>query len=40
VPALTLSAADSSAHQVACHLYGAGRSAPVSLDLEVAAGDA
>jgi peptide/nickel transport system ATP-binding protein len=40
VPALMLSAADSSAHQVACHLYGAGGAAPVSLDLEVAADDA
>jgi peptide/nickel transport system ATP-binding protein len=42
VPALTQSpvAADSPAHQVACHLYGAGRATPVSLDLEVAADDA
>jgi len=42
VPALTLSPApaDSPAHQVACHLYGAGRTAPVSLDLEASADDA
>jgi len=42
VPALTLSpvAADSHGHKVACHLYGAGRPPPVSLDLEVAADDA